>query len=63
MSEAVVEAIAHALRAHRRTIAPTGRGVQCECGRHYRDTHTWGRHLAELAAKEIPPCDIASSST
>jgi hypothetical protein len=53
-TEATVDAIARALQHHRRMLAPTGQGVACECGRHYRDTHAWGRHLAELAAKEIP---------
>jgi len=48
-----VEAIADALRHHRRALSPTGQGVQCDCGQHYRDTHAWGRHLAELAAAAI----------
>jgi hypothetical protein len=50
---ATLEAIHHALRHHHRTLAPTGHGVQCECGRHYRDHDAWGRHLAALAAAAI----------
>lgn len=51
--ERATQAVTKVLEEHTRKLAPTGVGVQCSCGGHYR-THTqWREHQAELATEAV----------
>lgn len=51
--ERATDAVSKVLEDHTRQLAPSGTGVQCRCGEHYRTHTAWRRHQSELATAAV----------
>jgi hypothetical protein len=59
-SEAAVNAVREALKAHRYREADEGVGWECGCGEHFANYGLWQAHLAVAAADAAVDADRAS---